>query len=134
MSAADLPSLVVQPNTSRQTLSSIAALLHTSLIHLLQRMNGPEYSTRPLCFGSSRHTNSLITHVCQSRQAAGKLGEPAIGQKLMDGGGLHHPPCGDHRYRPEQSAAAGTSRGQNRTLWLATNCLWLEKKSYKCKM
>lgn len=90
----------------------------------------PSCSTRPLSFGDSRYTDSLITHVCQSRQAAGELGEAAVGQQLMDGGGFHHSPCGDHRYGLEQSAAAGTGRGHELTLWLATNCLWIDGRRF----
>lgn len=87
-------------------------------------------STRPLCFGSSRHTDSLITHVCQSRQATSKLGDATIGKQLMDGGGFHHTPCCDHGHCPYQTAASGTSRAQDLTLWLAANCLWIEDRRF----
>lgn len=58
----------------------------------------------------------------QTGQAAGKFGQPAIGEQLMDGGGFSHS-CGDHRHRPEQSTAAGTDGAQDLTLGLATNHL-----------
>lgn len=82
-----------------------------------------EHSTWPTCFGSSRHTSGLIGDVCQAGQAAGKFGQPAISEQLVDGGGFSHSSCGDHRQRPEQSAAAGADGAQDLTLGLATDCL-----------
>lgn len=82
----------------------------------------PGHSTWPSCFGSSRHTSGLIGDMRQTGQAAGKFGQPAIGEQLMDGGGFSHS-CGDHRHRPEQSTAAGTDGAQDLTLGLATNHL-----------
>jgi len=81
----------------------------------------PGHSTWPSCFGSSRHTSGLVGDVRQAGQAAGKFGQPAIGEQLVDGGGFSHSSSGDHRHRPEQSAAAGTDGGQDLTL--ATNRL-----------
>lgn len=88
----------------------------------------PGHSTWPSCFGSSRHTSGLIGDVRQPGQAAGKFGQPAISEQLVDGGGFSHSSCGDHRHRPEQSAAAGTDGAQDLTLGLATNRLRVEKK------
>lgn len=92
----------------------------------------PRHSTWPACFGSSRHTSSLIGDVRQAGQAAGKFGQPTIGKQLVDGGGFRHSSCGDHRHRPEQSTAAGSDRAQDLTLRLATNRLRKEEKSYAC--
>lgn len=91
-----------------------------------QQMNEP-WSPRPSCFGSSRHTSSLIGDVCQSWQATGKFGQPTIGKQLVDGSGFGHSPCGDHRHGPEQSAAVTTHGGQDLTLLLATHCLRMEE-------
>lgn len=81
-----------------------------------------EHSTWPSCFGSSRHTSGLIGDVRQAGQAAGKLGQPAISEQLVDGGGFSYSSCGDHRQRPEQSAA-GTDGAQDLTLGLSTDRL-----------
>lgn len=83
----------------------------------------PGHSTWPSGFGSSRHTSSLIGDVCQAGQAASKFGQPTIGEQLVDGGGFSHSPCGDHRHRSEQSAAAGTDSAQDLTLGLPTSRL-----------
>lgn len=86
------------------------------------------HSTWPSCFGSSGHTSSLIGDVRQARQAAGKFGQPAIGEQLVDGSGFSHSSCGDHRHRPEQSAATGTNGAQDLTLGLPTNRLGMEEE------
>lgn len=83
----------------------------------------PGHSTWPSCFGSSRHTSGLIGDVRQAGQAAGKFGQPAIGEQLVDGSSFSHSSRGDHGHRPEQSAAAGTDGAQDLTLGLATNHL-----------
>lgn len=83
----------------------------------------PGHSTWPSCFGSSRHTSGLIGDVRQAGQAAGQFGQPAISEQLVDGSGFSHSSCGDHRHRPQQSAAAGTDRAQDLTLGLPTNRL-----------
>ena len=88
----------------------------------------PGHSTWPSGFGSSRHTSGLIGDVCQAGQAAGKFGKPTIGEQLVDGGGFSHSPCGDHRHRSEQSAAAGTDRAQDLTLGLPTSHLKVEEE------
>jgi hypothetical protein len=61
--------------------------------------------------------------VCQAREAAGQLGQPAIGEKLVDGSGLGQPSSGDHRHCPEQSAAASTYGAKDLTLGLPTRGL-----------
>lgn len=96
----------------------------------------PGHSTWPSRFGSSRHTSGLIGDVRQAGQAAGKLGQPSVGEQLVDGGGFSHPSCGDHRHRPEQSAAAGAHRAQHLTLGLAANSLRVEEKKTgkKCQV
>lgn len=83
----------------------------------------PGHSTWPPCFGSSRHTSGLIGDVCQARQAAGKFGQTAIGEQLVDGSGFGHSSCGDHGHGPEQSTAAGTDRAQDLTQRLPTGRL-----------
>lgn len=94
-----------------------------------KRWMNPGLSTWPSCFGSSRHTSGLIGDVCQAGQAAGKFGQPTIGEQLVDGGGFSHSSCGDHRHRPEQSAAAGADRAKNLTLRFPTDGLREEEKS-----
>lgn len=99
-------------------LSSTVAVLQTSLSYPFQKdgMN-PGYSTRPLRFSNLRHTN------CQT--TTGELGKTTIGKILMDGGGLHHCPCGDHRHCLEQSAIAAAA-----TSGVARNCLWIEDRRF----
>lgn len=74
----------------------------------------------------------MISDVRQTGQAAGEFGQPAVGKELVDGGGFSHSSCGDNRHRPEQGAAAGTNRAQDRTLRVATNRLGVEQTSYTC--
>lgn len=114
------------PHESTESSSTAAILpVPTDILNYVQYKGyaGSGSSTWPSCFGSSRHTSSLIGDVCQTRQAASKFGQPAIGEQLMDGGGFSHSSRGDHRHCPEQSTAAGSDRTQNRTLGLATNRL-----------
>lgn len=61
--------------------------------------------------------------MCQAGQAAGKFGQPAIAEQLVDGGVFSHSSRGDHRNCSEQSTAASTYRAQDLTLGLVANCL-----------
>lgn len=90
-----------------------------------------EHSTWPPCFGSSGRTGGLIVDVRQGGQAAGKLGQPAIREQLVDGGGFGHSPCGDHGQRTEQRTVAVTDGAQDLTLELATDRLTVEEKTNK---
>lgn len=142
MCVTDLPSDTLQlhwpltrSDSSRQTISTWVdrAVLYcrnlpwpTDALNYYFQNKGwmnPGPSTWTSCFSSSRHTSGLIGDVCQTRQAASKFGQSTIGEQLVYGSGFSHSPCGDHRHRPEQSAAAGTGRAQDRTLGLTTNRL-----------
>lgn len=75
-----------------------------------------KHSTWPSCFGSSTRTSGLIGDVREAGQAACQFGQPTVGEQLMDGGGFGDASRCDHRYRPEQGAAAGTDGAQDHIL------------------
>lgn len=82
-----------------------------------KELNEPrKRSTWPSRFGSSTRTGGLIGDVRQAGQAASQFGQPTVGEQLVDGGGFRDASRCDHRYRPEQGAAAGTDGAQDRVL------------------
>ena len=67
----------------------------------------PGRSARASGLGGPRRTGALaVADVGQTGQTAGQLGQAAVGEELVDGGGLGHAACGGHRHSSQQSAAA----------------------------
>ncbi|TNN34177.1 hypothetical protein EYF80_055661 [Liparis tanakae] len=79
----------------------------------------------------SGRTGGLIVDVRQAGRDAGELGQPAVSEQLVDGGGLGPSPRGDHGQRAEQRTVAGADGAQDLTLELATDRLTGEEKTDK---